>query len=167
MSITVLLALFWQGWHHYRAHRAWLAVGDVLLDLFLGAGIRWIWPESAALLWQSFVWRVIYIRPDAFSGWPFWNIVTFYVTSYWGQVGWKDAGLPGWSVVSLMSLAWLGWLGSLRLLLPHGSLGRFCRWLFTLFSLVIASGICLYRWDNWWQAPGIIVICLVGVLLAY
>ncbi len=168
LSLTILFALLRQEWQQYRTHRAQVVVGMVLLTLFLGGCINWLWPESAILLWRSFVWRVTYIRPGAFSGWPLWNIVTFYVTSYWGQVGWKDAGLPGWSIVSLMSLAWLGWLASLRLLLPHWTPRRFWGWLFTLLILVSASGIYLYRANPWWRVPGPIILCVVGVwLLAY
>jgi hypothetical protein len=123
--------------------------------------------ESAVLL-RNLRFRLFYIRPDAFSGWPFWNVVTFYTTSYWGQVGWKDAGLPGMVVVMLMALALPGWLASARRLLAGWTGGQFRRGVLLFFIMGIGGWWRLYRHDAWWRMPAtVLAVLLVVVMLVW
>jgi hypothetical protein len=153
MSLAVCLMMAYQVQHRYRAQRLWFAAGGALLGGTLIAAWAWISPASADVLWRNLFWRLTTIRPDAFSGWSFWRITTFYTTSYWGQVGWKTAGLPGGLVAGMTGLALLGWLASLRLLWPEQPPGRLWRWLLPASSLAGVSWLLLYRHDPWWHMP--------------
>lgn len=153
MSLALCLVIMRQIQRRYQNKWAWFVGGGLLLSITISAGYTLLSPTSAEVLWRSLTWRLTTIRPDAFSGWPLWRIVTFYTTSYWGQVGWKSAGLPGGVVAGLVGLGLLGWLASLRLLTAQWPPSRFWRWLFPALSLIVAGWLLLYRHDAWWQIP--------------
>jgi hypothetical protein len=168
MSLAVLAVAFGQAWRRYRAYRPWFVGGSILLGLALLSILLWLAPATADFFWRNIRLRLTYIRPNAFSGWPFWNVVTFYVTSYWGQVGWEDAGLPPAVITGLMGLAFLGWLTSLRLLWPGNAGHGFWRLLLPAFSLLVLGWLALYDHDTWWRVPWSILACfLVFVLFAW
>lgn len=165
MSLVLLFFVYRQAKNIYPQKRLWFAVNGMLPALAIVAVLLWSVPESATFVWRNIYWRLTYVRPDAFSSWSFWRITTFYSTSYWGQVGWKSAGLPGVIVALLMSLALLGWLTSLRLLVSQWHISRFWRWLLSFLCLIIAGWLVLYRADTWWEVPWSIWGCFLSVVL--
>ena len=165
VSLAVLLVASRQVLSRNRRQWPWFVGGGLLLVMVLSLIWVGVAPESAAILLRNLRFRLFYIRPDAFSGWPFWNVVTFYTTSFWGQVGWKDAGLPGIVVVILMALALPGWLASARLLLSGWAVRQFRQGLLLFFIMVIGGWWLLYRHDAWWQMPASILAVLLVVVL--
>jgi hypothetical protein len=165
LSLAILLVTLRQVWSRYRWRWPWFVGGSLLLGMVLLLLWLGLSPEFAVILLRSLRFRLFYIRPDAFSGWPFWNLVTFYITSFWGQVGWKDAGLPRMVVVILMALALPGWLVSARLLLSGWTVRHFRQGVLLFFIMVIGGWWLLYRHDAWWEMPASILALLLVVAL--
>ena len=163
MSLTLLIATFWQLRHVRPARWPWLLAGGAGLGLLGIGGLVALAPGSAGFLWRTFWWRVSYVRPDLFEVWPLWEIVKFYSASYWGQVAWKTAGLPRIIVLVLAGLMALGWLASLRLLWPQTSLSQFWRRLALLLLLFLAVlGIASY-FNAWWSISWTIIAFFVSI----
>ena len=161
MSLSLLIATVWQIRRRPPARWPWLLAGGLGLSLIGIGGLVALAPGSARFLWRTFWWRVTYVRPDLFEVWPLWEIVKFYSASYWGQVGWKTAGLPGVLVLALAGLMALGWLASLRLLWPQMSLRWFWRRLALLLLLFLAVlGVATYL-NAWWSIPWTILAFFV------
>ena len=165
VSVAMLLIIFRQVQSRYHWRWLWLVGGSLLLVMVLLLLWLRLSPEFAATLLRNLRFRLFYIRPDAFSGFPFWNIVIFYTTSFWGQVGWKDAGLPGMVVVILMALALPAWLASARLLLSGWTIRQFRLGVLLFFIIVISGWWLLYRYDAWWQMPVSILAALLAVVM--
>lgn len=160
VSVTLLLVILWQLRHFRRW--PWLT-GGLLLSLLLLVALIWLAPESARFLGRTVWQRIIHIRPDFFQDWPLWEITSFYVSSYWGQIGWKTAGLPKVVVAALTSLASAGWLTSLRLLWPQPPLSRFWRWLGLALMISLLAWAIAYSLKAWWRVPWSIVITFLLV----
>ncbi|MGH2545016.1 MAG: hypothetical protein ACRDIB_19660, partial [Ardenticatenaceae bacterium] len=111
------------------------------------------------------VWRVTYIRPDFFHDWALWELLVFYVTSYWGQVGWEAVGLQRVVVAMIVGLSLLGWLTSLRLILSQFPLRLFWGSLALLVAAAVAAVLFLYQSNPWWRIPLPFAATLAAVLL--
>jgi hypothetical protein len=152
MSLTVLAVAATTLLQQQRSHRLRWVGGSVVLALLVPVGLALVAPGSAALLLRTILWRITYIRPDFFHDWSLWELLVFYATSYWGQVGWEAVGLPAIVVGALAGLSLLGWATSLRLLMTRP-------------TLIIGSGMLLYRGNPWWRIPWPVVATFAALLL--
>jgi hypothetical protein len=107
MGIAVLLAAALRA----RAARgtSWWVVGATvagLIGLAVLAGIAM--PETGAIWLRIFSERLLLVFDGALEGETVRLMLAQLAATFWGQVGWIGAGLPGWVVASLTGLAGIG-----------------------------------------------------------